>query len=255
MAYKTPGVYIEEITTLAPSVVAEATDDAAPGTSDECLACLSAPSFPAAGCGDELVGCQRVPICGRGIDCTFRQGCYHKPDEEVPICIRSCADLVGFRSTDSPETVPALHWYQCATTHCRDVCLARGDAGPRADGGPVDGSFDAGTVDAEAGADATGDTSTGACTNAADQMAEATAGFATAPRDCGFMCFGMTDPNCATQCMLGKGLSSACAQCWGDTVNCGIKFCIGQCLDSESAACRQCSAQYCDPALHACAGM
>jgi hypothetical protein len=238
---------------LTPSVIEKATDDAAPGTTLECLQCLSAPNVPGPGCGDQLVACQMVPICSRGMECTFRQGCYGLQIDELPICFRACADLVGFRSTDSPETKPALEWYQCSTTHCRDVCLG-GDAGQGPDGGSADSSVDAGGSDAEA-TEASGDASGGACTNPSDQMAEANATFATAPRDCGLMCFGVTNPNCAAQCMQDKGLSGACAKCWGDSINCGIKNCLGQCLDSESMACRQCSAQYCDPAFHACAGM
>ena len=216
---------------LTPSAIAKVADDAAPGTSMECLQCLSAPSGPGQGCGAELVACQKDPICSRGMECTFRQGCYRNA-EELPICFRACADLVGFRATDSPETKLGLDVYQCATTHCRDVCLTSADAGPRPDGGPADGSLDDGAVDAQT-ADAGADASGGACTNPADQMAEATATFASAPRDCGFMCFGVADPNCASQCMQGRGLSGACAACWGDSINCGIKNCLGQCLDSE----------------------
>jgi hypothetical protein len=235
---------------LTPSVVAKLTDDANPGTSEECQKCLTAPSASGSGCGEQLVGCKMVPICGLGLECTFSQGCYHKPDLDVPICIRACADLVGFRSTDSPETKPALAWYQCATTHCRDTCLGSDARAPSDDAG----ALDAHVGDAEA-KDSNDDASGGACTNPADLMAEATVTFSTAPRDCGYMCFGTTDPNCAAQCMQSKGLSAPCAKCWGDTVDCGIKNCLAQCLDSESAVCRQCSAQFCDPALHACAGM
>ncbi len=80
------------------------------------------------------------------------------------------------------------------------------------------------------------------------------ASFATAPQDCGFMCFTSPDPNCAKNCMQKVGLSSGCAVCWGDAVNCGAKNCLAVCLDSTSPDCRTCSAKFCDPAFHACSG-
>jgi hypothetical protein len=231
---------------LKASVVEKVVDDGGPGTTDQCLKCLNSPFASGTGCAEQLAGCNALSLCARGVECTFEEGCYNRNAEELPVCIRTCADRVGFRTIDAPETMAALLWYECATNRCRSECGQGIDAGP-------DGS----TPDADAPDGATGDATSdggGACTNPADQTRQAEPDFAGAVRACGFSCFGMSE-TCNAQCVEAKGITSACATCWGDSVNCGTKNCIGQCLNATSPDCLACTAQFCDPAFHACAGM
>ena len=57
-------------------------------------------------------------------------------------------------------------------------------------------------------------------------------------------------------CMVGHGLTQGCADCWGAVAACGAQQCFAACLaDSNSAPCRDCSAQNCDPTFNACTGI
>lgn len=233
---------------LSPSVVVKAVDDAAPGTSEECYKCLTGPSGPTAGCAEQLADCEKLPLCQRGVDCTFHRGCYDiDVPEEAAICIRYCADLVGFMTVDSPETKSALLWHNCAITKCQSEC--RGS-----DAGPPDAGADVSVSDGGVVEDAPSDVRGTACQNPDDQAVQMGAAFGSAARDCGFMCFGSTDPTCTAACMRSKGLSEACSACWGETIKCGTKYCIAECLEQTSPGCLACNAMYCDPAFRTCSG-
>jgi hypothetical protein len=229
---------------LTPTVVAES--DASlqgSGETQSCMACLLAPSSSGVGCSDEWVACQANAICKKGLDCTIRDACYSQSDDLFPVCTLNCANLAGFQSQGDLTTMLALAWYHCAIDRCRATCKGGLEGGPPADAG-VDASGDG----------ASGQDAGPACTNAADEAVTMSPAFATAPRDCGFNCFSMPDSSCAKDCIQKTGLSSACATCWGDTINCGAKNCLAQCIDSTNPACDACTMQYCAPAFHACSG-
>jgi hypothetical protein len=233
---------------LTPTVVATTEDEAGTGTSQVCMDCLTGPSS-STGCADELAACEKDTLCGRGVECTFREGCYSASDDVQPICTRHCADLAGFLSQGDPSTLLALAWYRCALDKCRKTCVGGDDGGTTSDASVADtGARDGG------GADAEGGTLVGACTDPTDMAVAADPAFASAPRDCGFMCFGNPDMTCSATCMQGKGLTQPCASCWGDTINCGAMYCLTVCFDATSQACLDCTAQHCDPAFHACSG-
>jgi hypothetical protein len=229
---------------LTPTIVPEEVSEAGRKTSEECLACLNAPSAPGPGCGESLAACQAFPACGRGVECQVREGCFSGTTEEFPICSRRCAELAGVRSTDDPSTKPGLEFYECTLEKCGTKCFTdHADGGPGPDGGT-----------AETGpADGAADSSGSACTNAADQAVLESPAFSSAPSGCGLMCFG-SDADCNARCMEEKGLSGACARCWGDTINCGEQNCLVPCLSPDSPECRACTAEHCDPAFHACSG-
>jgi hypothetical protein len=234
---------------LSPSVVAQSEAGVeGSGTSQACMACFLAPSGSGGGCADEWVACHADAICGTGLDCSIRDDCYSQSDDLLPVCTLNCANKAGFMSQDDLTTKLALAWYHCAIDKCHKKCQ-----GDLEGGAPVvDAGGDVGGGDAPP--DAPGGDGGGACLNAADEAATMSASFANAPRDCGIMCFTSADPNCARDCMQKTGLSRDCAVCWGDTVNCGAKNCLAQCLDPTNPECRPCSAKFCDPAFHACSG-
>jgi hypothetical protein len=234
---------------LTPTVVAESEASVeGSGTSQSCLACLFAPSDKG-GCADEWVGCEGDAICKKGLDCAIRDACFSQSDQVLPVCSLHCSELAGFMSQGDLTTQLALAIYKCAVDKCHKKCQGDLEGGTGAEGGSDAGSPDASDAGGP-GADASG----GACANAADQATTMSSGFSTAPRDCGFMCFSMPDSSCAKDCIQKTGLSSACATCWGDAINCGAKNCLAECLDPSSTACTSCTTQHCDPAFRACSG-
>eukprot|EP00437_Effrenium_voratum_P036036 CAMPEP_0181469816 /NCGR_PEP_ID=MMETSP1110-20121109/38221_1 /TAXON_ID=174948 /ORGANISM="Symbiodinium sp., Strain CCMP421" /LENGTH=258 /DNA_ID=CAMNT_0023594749 /DNA_START=76 /DNA_END=852 /DNA_ORIENTATION=- len=66
-------------------------------------------------------------------------------------------------------------------------------------------------------------------------------------KTCGTQCFSAANRGvCATNCLKGKGMSSACASCFGGKVDCTIKNCLSTCMsNSQSAACKSCVRSKC----------
>jgi hypothetical protein len=179
----------------------------------------------------------------------LQRGCYSGASAQVLDCGRACAEQAGLRSLDDPATIPGSNLHFCVLSKCGSVCLAEGDdAGALGDGGPAAG-------DSAVGDGASADGSFGACTNASDLAVTQAAGFSDALPPCAVSCLGSTDSSCTAQCLVTKtGLSQECAACWGDNINCGIQHCAAECIDSASAACKDCDAMNCAPAFHACSG-
>ena len=103
------------------------------------------------------------------------------------------------------------------------------------------------------------DTQDGVCQNpmdcpfVIDGTARITAG------QCGKDCV-MTggDENCSRDCVLeALDMSSECATCYADTVNCTIMNCLGVCLaDPEAVACKECQVEKgCRAAFDECSGL
>jgi hypothetical protein len=70
-------------------------------------------------------------------------------------------------------------------------------------------------------------------------------------------CLGKA-PTCTQDCMLQKlQMSSECATCYADTVNCTIMKCLNECLGAaESDACKQCQVDKgCRAAFDDCSGL
>jgi hypothetical protein len=75
---------------------------------------------------------------------------------------------------------------------------------------------------------------------------------------CGQGCVESEDENCSRDCILKElDMSSECATCYADTVNCTIKNCLGECiLDPEAAECKQCQVDKgCRAAFDECSGL
>ncbi|HXU80783.1 MAG TPA: hypothetical protein VN914_05265 [Polyangia bacterium] len=95
----------------------------------------------------------------------------------------------------------------------------------------------------------------GACVNAADCSKNRTEVEAKV-QECARGCFGVGQ--CTAKCVREAfGLTAACAQCWGDVVQCGRDKCLGPCTGgSETAACRSCTAMAgCDQGFATCSGL
>jgi hypothetical protein len=89
------------------------------------------------------------------------------------------------------------------------------------------------------------------CPFVADGTARMTAG------SCGQGCLGKA-ANCSRDCILEMlDMSSECATCYADTVNCTIMNCLAQCIgDPEADACKQCQIdQGCRAAFDDCSGL
>jgi hypothetical protein len=74
---------------------------------------------------------------------------------------------------------------------------------------------------------------------------------------CGQGCVGMAD-DCSRDCILEKlDMSSECATCYADTVNCTIAKCLAECIgDPEADACKQCQVdEGCRAAFDECSGL
>jgi hypothetical protein len=219
-------------------------------TSQACFDCINAPDDPGPGCGVEVAGCNQYTNCYVGLQCVFQQGCFNGTEAELAICSTHCAEVGQLMSADDPATAPALAFYQCALTKCGALCRTGADGGIEEDGG-VTG--DGGAVDGGPRDGGASDARANACVNPMDEATMNGAAFATAPQDCGFKCLGKPSP-CSADCMQMKGLTSDCAKCWGDTLECGTTFCLVECLTPNTKECRDCTAVHCDPAFHACSG-
>jgi len=98
----------------------------------------------------------------------------------------------------------------------------------------------------------------GACTNPSDSDKLKNLTLAKADMDtCGRGCYGSsTFSTCVAQCMSSKlGISSSCAQCFGDDGECTKDNCLLQCINPDSQSCLDCSNQYCTPAFTSCSGI
>jgi hypothetical protein len=90
------------------------------------------------------------------------------------------------------------------------------------------------------------------CPFVVDGTARITAG------TCGQGCVGDSDENCSRDCITKElDMSSECAKCYADTVNCTIMNCLGQCIqDPEADACKQCQVEKgCRAAFDECSGL
>ena len=75
---------------------------------------------------------------------------------------------------------------------------------------------------------------------------------------CGQGCVTSSDENCSRDCILDKiDMSSDCATCYADTVNCTITNCLSKCIaDPEADACKQCQVdEGCRAAFDECSGL
>jgi hypothetical protein len=81
----------------------------------------------------------------------------------------------------------------------------------------------------------------------------------TTAQDCGKgECLGSADEDCARNCILGAlEMTSDCASCYADFVNCTIAKCVGACFaDPDSAGCRECQeTEGCRPTFDTCSGL
>lgn len=79
----------------------------------------------------------------------------------------------------------------------------------------------------------------------------------TTAQTCGKGCIG-GDENCARDCILEDlQMSSDCAACYADFVNCTIVNCVGACLkDPDSDGCHTCQEEKgCRPDFNTCSGL
>jgi hypothetical protein len=89
------------------------------------------------------------------------------------------------------------------------------------------------------------------CPFVVDGTARITAG------TCGQGCIGKAE-NCSRDCILMMlDMSSECASCYADTVNCTIMNCLAECIgDPEAEACKQCQVDKgCRAAFDDCSGL
>ncbi len=81
----------------------------------------------------------------------------------------------------------------------------------------------------------------------------------TTAQDCGKgKCLGSEDENCARDCMLESlEMTSECAGCYADFVNCTIANCVGACIaDPDSDGCHECQQDKgCRPTFNTCSGL
>jgi hypothetical protein len=71
-------------------------------------------------------------------------------------------------------------------------------------------------------------------------------------------CLASEDPNCARDCVLKElEMSSECAACYADFVNCTKAKCLGECLtDPNSDKCHTCQEdEGCRPDFNECSGL
>ncbi len=210
-----------------------------------CLQCLGTPGEQ--GCGDQFAACQAVPTCNAGLQCMVDRGCVGGTLQTYLDCAPECARFGGIVSSDDPGAVPAVGVFECMLLGpCRPLCFT--DVEPGDAGNPI--------TDAPAGGD-TGDG--GACANAADMAALANqTNVSDAAKTCGINCVNK-DMSCiptASSCMsMRAGLSSGCAQCWGEYIYCSIQHCFNECaVNQDAQMCTDCTSQMCGGAYRACSG-
>lgn len=153
--------------------------------------------------------------------------------------------------------ISALSVLACATTFALVGCSGDDDddtggtAGkgnePTA-GAPSDGNNLA--CDPEAATTCQNETD---CTFVVDGTARTTA------QDCGkTTCLGSDDEECARKCILAKlDMTSDCAGCYADFVQCTIDNCIAACIqDPDSDGCHTCQEEKgCRPTFDTCSGL
>jgi hypothetical protein len=79
----------------------------------------------------------------------------------------------------------------------------------------------------------------------------------TTAQTCGKGCIG-GDENCARDCIVDElPMTSDCAGCYADFVNCTIANCVGACLtDPDSDGCHTCQEEEgCRPGFNTCSGL
>jgi hypothetical protein len=216
----------------------------------ECLQCLNTPDVPGPGCGDEITACKAVPTCNRSYECSLASQCIGGSIQVLVACLPGCTDDAGFTGPDDPGRLTGYNVFTCITHGaCGKVCFtdAADSGAAQPDGNVADGS----SPDGPDGA--VGD----ACLDAADQAVLSDAAkVQSIAQNCGIKCYGNADKECNAKCMISEGgLTSACAACWGGSIDCVAANCLGQCLaGGDDPDCRSCTAQNCTPAFHACSG-
>ena len=96
----------------------------------------------------------------------------------------------------------------------------------------------------------------GACANAADEAVAATFDLQAEATTCTLGCLSAPDlPQCVADCVATEtGLSGECALCYGESSECGIANCAGECaIDQSAPACVACLDANCIPAFAHCA--
>ncbi|SRR6266545_1847825 len=93
----------------------------------------------------------------------------------------------------------------------------------------------------------------GACVNTTDcaiGKAQIDPKVATCARGCA------GGSKCTADCLVKEGVTTACAQCWGDVTQCGRDNCLSSCYaDPSSTMCRECTkAKGCDQGFTTCSG-
>lgn len=71
-------------------------------------------------------------------------------------------------------------------------------------------------------------------------------------------CLVSEDPDCARDCILKDlDMTSDCAACYADFVNCTIAKCVGACIaDADSEGCLECQeTEGCRPTFDTCSGL
>jgi hypothetical protein len=138
---------------------------------------------------------------------------------------------------------------------CSDDATNNGGAG--GDGG-TGGSAGEGGAGGSAGEGGAGGAPgvTDACTNGTDLPLVCDAGFSTTLEACAQ---AATGSGAATaECLeTDPGLSTDCASCFGDDIDCLVANCVagGECFpDNTTQICADCRADNCAPALDACTG-
>lgn len=97
------------------------------------------------------------------------------------------------------------------------------------------------------------------CQNATDCDFVVDGSARTTAQTCGKeQCLGSDDENCARDCILESlEMTSDCAACYADFVNCTIANCIGACIaDPDSDGCHECQeTKGCRPTFDTCSGL
>jgi hypothetical protein len=139
-------------------------------------------------------------------------------------------------------------------------------AGAGSTGDAGTGGSNSGTSSSSSGAGGTTSSSsgsdggtTGGCTSSADALILADKmGVNQTAHDCGASCVGKPDyAACSSACMvMSTQMSGTCGECWGDFIVCTTANCALPCgNDPNGPGCKVCSANNCDAAYHACAGV
>jgi hypothetical protein len=97
------------------------------------------------------------------------------------------------------------------------------------------------------------------CQNATDCKYVVDGSARTAAQKCGKEdCLQSEEENCARDCILSSlDMTSACAACYADFVDCTIANCVAACIsDPNSDACHECQVEKgCRPTFDTCSGL